>query len=126
MSNPITQARKDVAAALAGIEGLQVFEFIPQKMSAPAAVVTPGGPYVVPGQVFGEFQIAIQVRLFAKSGTNQVITEGLDALIVSVCSALHEFGVVQVDRPGIDAESYDTAHLVTDITINTTYRNEES
>lgn len=123
MSNAITEARTDVATALAAISGVQVYDFIPSKMRAPAAIVSPGSPYVVPGQVFGEFEVSLNVRLFVNSeATNEVITKGMDELIVAVCDALHEFGVIAVSTPGVDKESYGVPHLVADITINTTYK----
>ena len=124
MSNPISEARADVATALSEINGVQVFEFIPSRMQAPAAIVTPGNPYVVPGRVLGEFTVTLRVRLYASRGTNEVVTKALDELIVNVCESLTEFGVVVVAAPGIDKESYeDQTYLVTDITITTTYRN---
>ena len=122
MSNPITEAREDVAAALGAIDGVRVFDFIPERMAAPAAVVTPGSPYVVPGRVLGELNVALNIRLYADRGTNEVVTKALDELIVNVCDALTDYGNVIVARPGIDSESYDQTYLVTDITINTTYR----
>lgn len=123
MVNQITEARQDVAEALSGIEGLQVFDYIPNRLTAPAAVVTPGSPYVVPGQVLGELRISLNVRVFAIQATsNEVVSNALDDLIVSVCEALRAFGVVAVSMPGIDSESYDQTYLVSDITINTTYQ----
>lgn len=126
MSNPITEARSDVAAALGGIEGVKVFPYIPEAMSAPAAIVTPGSPYVVPGTAMGDFEVTLNVRLFAKAGTNEVISESLDTLIVSVCEALSEFGIWIVERPGVDSESYSNPYLVTDITVKTFYRKDGS
>lgn len=124
MSNPITEAREDVAAALSGIEGVQVSDFIPNRLSGKALVVTPGSPYVVPGRVLGELTVALNVRVFVPQGTsNQVVTQALDELIVSVCDALSEFGKVFVAQPGIDSSSYDQTYLVTDITITTNYTN---
>jgi len=123
VSNPVTEARTDVAAALNAIPDLRVHDLIPSKMTAPAAIVAPGSPYVVPGQVFGEFRVALNVRVFVKtSGTNEVASKGMDALIVAVCDALHGFGVVSVSTPGVDRESYDNPYLVADITINTSYK----
>lgn len=122
MTNPITEARSDIKTELENIEGLQVFDYVPSAMTAPAAVVTPGEPYVIPGRVMGEYAIALNVRLFAKTGTNEVVTNGLDDLIVSVCEALQGYGVRSVSRPGVDRESYDMPYLVTDIAINTTYK----
>lgn len=123
MSNAITEARTDVSEALAGVTGLQVFDYIPERLSAPAAIVTPGNPYVVPGRVLGEFTVSLNVRLFAAQGTNAVVTKALDELIVSVCAALKPFGVVSVAQPGI-SQDYDQPYLVTDIAITTTYQNE--
>lgn len=122
MSNAITEAREDVRDALGSMAGVQVYEFIPERMSAPAAVITPGAPYVRPGQTFNSFVISLNVRLFMRSGTNEVMTEGLDSLIASVIEALRPFGVVSVDTPGVDSESYDTPYLVTDVAITTTYK----
>lgn len=121
MSNPITDTRTEVAAVLSAISGLQVFDHIPERMAAPAAVVTPGSPYVQPGVTLGERGLNLSIRLYADRGTNEVVTKALDELIVNVYDALSQYGTVIVARPGIDSESYDQSYLVTDITINTTY-----
>ena len=121
MSNPITDARTEVAEALGAISGLQVFDHIPERMSAPAAVVTPGNPYVQPGPTLGARLLSLDIRLYADRGTNEVVTKALDELIVNVYDALNPFGVVLVARPGIDSESYDQSYLVTDITITTSF-----
>lgn len=122
MSNAITDARTDVAAALGSISGLKVWSYIPAQMTAPAAIVTPGSPYVLPGQVLGEVEVSLNVRLFASRGTNEVVSEALDSLIVDCLGVLNEYGVSQVSQPGVDEQSYNTPYLVTDITIKTTYR----
>ena len=125
MSNVLTDARNDIAAAItdAGIEGLAVWAYVPNGVVAPAAVVKPADPYLVPGRVMGEYEITLDVRLLLARGTNEVLTQVLDGLIVDVTNALRDagFAVRQVSAPGMDRESYDTPYLVSDITINTTY-----
>lgn len=119
MSNAIKEARTDVAAALETVPGLAVWQFIPEQLTAPAATVTSASPYVVPGRALGEYAVSLRVRLFVE-GSNEMVTESLDELIVNVCEALRqEFGVTQVSAVGIDSESYAPAtYLVADITIN--------
>lgn len=117
MSNPIAEARADVAAVLATLPGLAVHQFIPEQMEAPAAIIHYAEPYLTPGTALGDYAVGLQVFLFM-SGDNQTSTESLDELIVSVCEALRkEFGVSAVSV-GIDRESYDVPHLRADITIN--------
>lgn len=122
MSNPITEARADVKAAVAAIQGVQVFDYIPERLQAPAAIVMPGSPYVVPGKVLGEFSVTLVIRVYTDRGTNEVVTKALDDLIVNVCNSLVDFGVIVVAEPGVDPD-YDKRFLATEITINTTYKN---
>ena len=122
MTNPITEARQDVKAALEAVPGLNVYEFVPERITPPVAIVTPDDTYVQPGRVLGEFEVGLRVRLYAKTATNKVVTQALDELIVNVVNALRDFGSVVANAPGVDRESYETAYLVSDLTIKTNYR----
>lgn len=119
--NVITEARKEVAQALSSLE-VPVYAYIPGEIDGETVLVTPGSPYVTPGQVMGEFRVALSLRLFAPQGAeNEVVSEALDELIVNVCAALKPYGVITVSQPGIDRESYAVPYLVTDITITFDY-----
>lgn len=121
MTNPITQFRADVAADLAEL-GITTYDFIPESMVAPAAVITPGSPYVVPGQVLAEVEVTLNVRVYSGAGTNEAVTQALDELIVNVLNALRSYGTPSVGQPGID-RSYQQPYLVADITISSNYSN---
>ena len=100
-----------------GIPGLAIHQWVPEQMTAPAAIITGSDPYLTSGRTLGDFAVSLKVRLFAEGG-NQMVTESLDELIVNVCEALKGvFGSAQASVPGIDSASYATPYLVSDITI---------
>lgn len=121
MSNPITDARAEVTTALTGL-GIRTFAFIPSKLDGVAAILLPGDPYVLPGQVMGELRVALLIRLMVPQKTeSEVVSEALDEMIVNVCAALRKYGMASVKMPGIDSESYAKPYLATDITITINY-----
>ena len=131
MTNPLTQARNDIAAVLAAVPGVQAWAYHPSALTPPAAVVVPvpgGANYLVPGLVFGEYTITLNVRIFAYASENVVVTEALDELIVNVCAALREadYSVPYVNSPLIDKDTYDAAFLTVDITVTNINYKEDS
>lgn len=123
MSNPLTEARDDAAAALGDIGGVKVFTFIPKAMTAPAVTIRPGNPYVMQGTSLGDYEVTLIIRLYAAAGSNEVITTAMDDLIVSVLEALEEWTVESVGDVAGDPD-YGADYLTTDITIKSTYRKE--
>lgn len=118
MSNPISEARADVAAVLETIPGLIVHQFIPEQLEAPAATITSGEPYLAPGKAQGESAVTLSIRIFV-DGDNQMQTETIDQLLWEATEALRaEFGYAQASGVGIDSESYSQVYLVSDITMN--------
>lgn len=129
MTNAITQARTDVVTALAAVNGLTAFAYLPESLAVPAAVVmpVPGSTYVAPVAKTAmsdypnkwTYNVTVMVRLYLTLGDNQTVTEQTDALIVSVCDALREadFNIESVTAPGIDGETYSVSYFATDITM---------
>lgn len=120
--NPITQARQDVKAALAALENVSVHDHLPERLHTDAAaVVTPGDPYVVPGQTFGEFKISLNVTVMSRLSDSPVVTQALDELIADALEALKPFGHAQAAQPHIEDTYKPTLYMASRIAINTTY-----
>lgn len=122
MSNSITEARAYVADLIqVAIPELQVWAYVPEGVTAPAAVINPRSPYLTPGVAMGDKEIALNVRLLLARGDNEVLTTVLDGLIVDVTNALEEeddrITWLYTNAPALDQESYDTPYLVADIAI---------
>lgn len=125
--NPLSEARKDVAQAIVdAVSGLPVYDHFPERLhSTKAAIVLPpaDGTYATAGQTFGEYKVSLRVFVLTREfDKNKEVSEALDALIVSVCEALREFGTPVVGAPYPESSYDPTVYLASVLTINTTYR----
>lgn len=98
MANTLKGVRQEIAVQLAGA-GVSVHEWIPARVTTPAAIVEPGSPYMEQGQTFAEFLVRMNVVLLAAAASNEVATTELDALICTAIDALDTFEIESVDTP---------------------------
>ena len=111
----IADVRAEVADAIRSrVPGLKVWEYAPEGLSAPAALIVADDPYVIPGPnkeqgvAFGESRLHLLVILILAGGTNQTLTGVLDGLILDVSNALRaaNYNVTSVGAPFTDKETY--------------------
>lgn len=96
----LTDARQEIATVLAGTDPVHVF--IPDRITPPAVLVTPGTPYLAQeNQPIGTLTGRFDVWLVTGAGTNETVTEALDAAIEARADALHAagFGVEEIGQP---------------------------
>jgi hypothetical protein len=76
------QFKNDLADA-----GLNVLEYVPERITPPIVIVNAASPYVETAE-FGEFNLGLELVLVASTATNKKATEALDQLIEDVLNAI--------------------------------------
>ncbi|MFC9846650.1 hypothetical protein ACFWFF_37585 [Streptomyces sp. NPDC060223] len=96
----LTDLRAEVVEVLQAAD-INAVANVPDRLSPPLAIVTPGVPYVGTINQFGKYQVNIQVLLVTGTGTNLAITEALDTAIETAVVALDEaeYDLQQVGEP---------------------------
>ena len=82
----ITAAKVEFKLELAEA-GLNVLEYIPERITHPIVLVNAAHPYV-PTDEFGEWTLGIELVLVASTATNKKATENLDQLIENTLKAI--------------------------------------
>ena len=93
MSNEITASKAEFALDLQNA-GLDVLDFVPERVVPPIVIVTAGSPYLIPETVGREYRLALNLTLVASTATNEEATEALDELISQTVMALDTMGYV--------------------------------
>jgi hypothetical protein len=76
------QFKNDLTSA-----GLNVLEYVPERITPPIVIVNAASPYVQTAE-FGEYNLGLELVLVASTATNKKATENLDQLIENVLLAL--------------------------------------
>lgn len=115
--NEITAAKAEFALVLTEA-GLDVYPYIPNRITPPVVVVRHGSPYLQPATVGNEYSLGLELVLLATTAVNEVATEALDALIEQVINALPNYAyMANVSQPQIFSEN-GADYLGTSIAIN--------
>jgi len=98
VANMLAAAREELRLQLVAA-GMTVYDYIPERITPPVAVIEPGGTYVAGGQTFCEFEVGLQVILLASTATNEVATSELDQYICDVLDQVDTFDLEAVAQP---------------------------
>jgi hypothetical protein len=93
MSNEITASKAEFALDLQNA-GLDVLDYVPERIVPPIVIVSSGSPYLVAETVGREYRLGLNLTLVAQTATNEEATEALDELIANTVSAITGFGYV--------------------------------
>lgn len=85
LANPIQTIR---AAVVNDLGTYKVFTEWPETFTPPALVVVEADPFITPGNRLGTYKANFEVFLFVRDGSNKVMTESLDDLVVGCLNAL--------------------------------------
>ena len=103
--NEITAAKAEFALALAEA-GLDVYPYIPDRITPPVVIIRAGSPYLTVTTVGNEYDLGLELVLMATTAMNEMATESLDALIQDTLNALPNYAVMtDVAQPQIFTES---------------------
>ncbi len=93
MTNEITLSKAEFALALT-TAGLEVLDYVPERIVPPIVIITAGSPYLVAETVGREFRLGLNLTLVASTATNEEATEALDELIADTVTAVTSLGYV--------------------------------
>lgn len=121
MSNEITASKAEFALDLQNA-GLDVLDYVPERIVPPIVIVSSGSPYLTAETVGREYRLGLNVTLVASTATNEEATEALDELIATTVSAITSLGYVvlkAVNTPYRLAAN-NAEYLATDLNIDLT------
>lgn len=99
----ITERRTALAEALTAAHGdnFTVYEYNPELLNIPCAIILYGSPLLQDGDTFNSVNIRFTVTLVPGVGTNDVATDELSGLIEDSVIALYngDFATEQVAQP---------------------------
>lgn len=100
-SNPLEDARKDLADTASEGSGWTVHPEVPDRITPPIGCVVPGTPYLEPGETFGTFTARHVVSLISRPGSNALTTAQLDKEIADTVVELVNagYGIETVGQP---------------------------
>jgi hypothetical protein len=75
--------------------GLNVLEYIPERITPPIVLINASQPYLQTSQ-FGEWSLGIELVLVASTATNKKATENLDQLIEDTLNAIEPLTYVRI------------------------------
>ena len=80
--------------------GLDVYDYIPERVTPPVIVIRAGSPYMTPSSVGQEFLVNLELQVIAGFATNETTTDDLDDLIEDTIKALPaDAGFRDVSQP---------------------------
>jgi hypothetical protein len=92
-------AKAELALTLQA-EGLDVYDYIPERVTPPVVVIRPGTPYFTPGNVGSGFIINLELQVIAGFADNESTTDDLDDLIEATIKAIPaDAGFTNVSQP---------------------------
>lgn len=108
---------KDAVAAT----GIDIREYIPERVIPPIVLMTGGGTYIVPETIGNEYTVGIVLTMISATAMNEQSTEKLDDLIEQTIMALPSFArMVRVAKPysvSINNAEYLSADMEIEISI---------
>jgi hypothetical protein len=119
VTNEITASKAELALDLQNA-GLDVLDYVPERLVPPLVVMTPGSPYLVPETVGNEYRLALNLTMVASTATNEEATEALDALIAQTVSAIGNLGyaVLRQVNPSYRLAANNAEYLASDLNID--------
>jgi hypothetical protein len=75
--------------------GLNVLEYVPERITPPIVILNAAQPYLQTAQ-FGEWSLGLELVLVASTATNKKATENLDQLIEDVVNAIEPLTYVRI------------------------------
>lgn len=80
--------------------GLDVYSYIPARVTPPVIVIRPASPYVQPASVGQEFIVNLDLQVIAGTADNESSSDDLDDLIEAAINALPaDAGLKDVSTP---------------------------
>jgi hypothetical protein len=99
MSNEITLAKAEFKLDLDNA-GVNVVEFIPERITPPIVIINTASPYLVPSTLGNEYKMNLELVVVASTATNKQASEKLDEAIEAILLAMPRYArVISVNEP---------------------------
>jgi hypothetical protein len=122
VTNEITASKAELALDLQNA-GLEILDYVPERVVPPIVIMSPGSPYLSIETVGNEYRLGLTLTMVAMTATNEEATEALDGLIAQTVSALSHLGYVVLKsvnpayRLGVNNAEYLASDLNIDLSI---------
>lgn len=122
MTNEITASKAEFALDLQ-TAGLEVLDYVPERIVPPIVIISADGTYLTPETVGNEYRLGLRLTLVAATATNEQATEELDDLISKTVSAVADLGYVVLKsvaspyRLAVNTAEYLAADITLDLSI---------
>lgn len=90
MTNEITLSKQELALDLQAA-GLNVMDYVPERIVPPIVIVNVATPYLTPSSLANQYLMSIELVVVASTATNKQATEKLDEAIENVLKALPRY-----------------------------------
>lgn len=119
MTNEITLSKAEFALALT-TAGLEVLDYVPERIVPPIVIITAGSPYLVAETVGREFRLGLNLTLVASTATNEEATEALDELIADTVTAVTSLGyvILKTVNPPYRLSANNAEYLASDLNLD--------
>ena len=119
MSNEITASKAELALDLQNA-GLEVLDYVPERIVPPIVIITSGSPYLAPETVGHEYTLGLTLTMVASTATNEEATEALDALIAQTVSKIATLGyaVLRTVNPSYRLAANGAEYLASDLNLD--------
>ena len=119
MTNEITLSKAEFALALTNA-GLDVLDYVPERIVPPIVIITAGSPYLVAETVGREYRLGLNLTLVASTATNEEATEALDELIANTVTALDTLGyvILKTVNPPYRLAANNAEYLASDLNLD--------
>jgi hypothetical protein len=119
MTNEITISKAEFALDLTNA-GLDVLDYVPERITPPIVIISSGSPYLVAETVGREFRLGLNLTLVASTATNEEATEALDELIADTVTALTslDYVILKTVNPPYRLAANNAEYLASDLNLD--------
>lgn len=116
MTNEITAAKVEFKLDLVA-GGLNVSDFVPERIVPPIVIINSGVPYLRPSSLGSEYTLNLELVCVAAQATNKMASEKLDELLETVINALPGYArMISAGQP-FNLQTNNTEYLA--VSVNT-------
>jgi hypothetical protein len=114
MTNEITAAKIEFKLDLVA-GGLNVQDYVPERITPPIVIINSGVPYLRPDSLSREYVLNLELVCVAAQATNKMATEKLDELLEAVINALPGYArMIQAGQP-FNLQTNNTEYLAVSV-----------
>lgn len=114
MTNEITAAKVEFKLDLVA-GGLNVQDYVPERITPPIVIINSGVPYLRPDSLGQEYVLNLELVCVAAQATNKMATEKLDELLEDVINALPGYArMIQAGQP-FNLQTNNTEYLAVSV-----------